>query len=76
MLIIVGKLVWCCLTMATKIFRSKWEIASPSSYWNGSDTPPVEEVSGLGETVRGTGGFGSTGIESGNDTGNRGKCTM
>ena len=34
------------------------------------DTPPVEEVSGLGETIRGTGGFGSTGIESGNDTGN------
>ena len=35
------------------------------------DTPPVEEVSGLGETVRGTSGFGSTGIESGNDTGSK-----
>ena len=40
------------------------------------DTPPVEEVSGLGETVRGTSGFGSTGMQSGNekDTGsNSGK---
>ena len=32
-------------------------------------TPAVEEVSGLDETVRGSGGFGSTGIESKNDTG-------
>ena len=32
-------------------------------------TPAVEEVSGLDDTVRGSGGFGSTGIESGNDTG-------
>ena len=32
-------------------------------------TPEVVEVSGLDETVRGTGGFGSTGIESRNDTG-------
>ena len=31
------------------------------------DTPPVEEVQGLGETVRGSGGFGSTGVKSGND---------
>ena len=40
------------------------------------DTPPVVEVSGLGETVRGTGGFGSIGMQSGNenDTGrNSGK---
>ena len=33
------------------------------------DTPPVEEVQGLDGTVRGTSGFGSTGIGSGNDTG-------
>ena len=33
------------------------------------DTPPVEEVQGLGETVRGSGGFGSTGVKLGNDTG-------
>ena len=33
------------------------------------DTPPVEEVQGLDSTVRGSGGFGSTGIESRNDTG-------
>ena len=32
-------------------------------------TPAVEEVSGLDDTVRGSGGFGSTGIESKNDTG-------
>ena len=34
-------------------------------------TPAVEEVSGLDDTVRGSGGFGSTGIESGNDTGTK-----
>ena len=33
------------------------------------DTPPVEEVQGLDNTVRGSGGFGSTGVKSGNDTG-------
>ena len=33
------------------------------------DTPPVEEVRGLDETVRGTGGFGSTGMQLRNDTG-------
>ena len=33
------------------------------------DTPPVEEVQELDSTVRGSGGFGSTGIQSGNDTG-------
>ena len=33
------------------------------------DTPPVEEVQGLDNTVRGTGGFGSTGVKSSNDTG-------
>ena len=33
------------------------------------DTPPVEEVQGLDDTVRGTGGFGSTGMQLGNDTG-------
>ena len=33
------------------------------------DTPPVEEVQGLDSTVRGSGGFGSTGVKSGNDTG-------
>ena len=32
------------------------------------DTPPVEEVQGLDDTVRGSGGFGSTGVKSGNDT--------
>ena len=32
------------------------------------DTPPVEEVQGLDSTVRGSGGFDSTGIASGNDT--------
>ena len=33
------------------------------------DAPPVEEVQDLGNTVRGTGGFGSTRVKSGNDTG-------
>ena len=33
------------------------------------DTPPVEEVQGLDNTIRGTGGFGSTGVKSENDTG-------
>ena len=33
------------------------------------DTPPVKEVQSLDDTVRGTGGFGSTGVKSGNDTG-------
>ena len=34
------------------------------------DTPPVEEVQDLDNTVRGSGGFGSTGVvKSGNDTG-------
>ena len=28
------------------------------------DTPPVEEVQGLDDTVRGSGGFGSTGVKS------------
>ena len=32
-------------------------------------TPEVDEVSGLESTVRGSGGFGSTGMQSGNDTG-------
>ena len=32
------------------------------------DTPVVEEVQGLEETVRGSGGFGSTGMKSANDT--------
>ena len=32
------------------------------------DTPPVEEVQGLDETVRGSGGFGSTGVKGKNDT--------
>ena len=31
-------------------------------------TLPVEEVQGLGDTVRGTGGFGSIGVKSRNDT--------
>ena len=34
-----------------------------------NDTPPVEEVQGLDNTVRGSSGFGSTGVKSGNDTG-------
>ena len=33
------------------------------------DTPPVEEVQDLDDTVRGSGGFGSTGVKFGNDTG-------
>ena len=33
------------------------------------DTPPVEEVQDLDNTVCGSGGFGSTGVKSGNDTG-------
>ena len=33
------------------------------------DTPPVEEVQDLDDTVRGSSGFGSTGVKSGNDTG-------
>ena len=33
------------------------------------DTPPVKEVHSLDDTVRGSGGFGSTGVKSGNDTG-------
>ena len=33
------------------------------------DTPPVEEVQGHDSTVRGTGGFGSTGVTGKNDTG-------
>ena len=33
------------------------------------DTPPVEEVQGHDSTVRGTGGFGSTGVSGKNDTG-------
>ena len=33
------------------------------------DTPPVQEVQGLEDFVRGTGGFGSTGVKSRNDTG-------
>ena len=33
------------------------------------DTPPVEEVQGLEDTVRGSSGFGNTGVKSGNDTG-------
>ena len=32
------------------------------------DKPPVEEVQGLGDTVRGSGGFGSTGVKSRKDT--------
>ena len=33
------------------------------------DTPPVEEVQGLDNTVRGSGGFGNTGVKSEKDTG-------
>ena len=33
------------------------------------DTPLVEEVQDLDDTVRGSGGFGSIGVKSGNDTG-------
>ena len=33
------------------------------------DTPSVQEVQGLEDSVRGTGGFGSTGVKSRNDTG-------
>ena len=32
------------------------------------DTPPIEEVQGLDNTVRKFGGFGSTGVKSRNDT--------
>ena len=34
-----------------------------------NDTLPVEEVQGLNDTVHGSGGFGSTGVKSGNDIG-------
>ena len=37
------------------------------------DTPPVEEVQGLNNTVHGSGGFGSTGVKFGNDTGSDSK---
>ena len=37
------------------------------------DTLPVEEVQGLDGTVRGSGGFGSTGVKSENDTGRNSK---
>ena len=33
------------------------------------DTPPVKEVHDLDDTVRGSGGFGSTGVQSTNDIG-------
>ena len=33
------------------------------------DTPPVKKVQDLDDTVHGTGGFGSTGVKSGNDNG-------
>ena len=33
------------------------------------DTPNMEEVQGLGDIVRGTGGFGSNRVKLGNDTG-------
>ena len=33
------------------------------------DTPPVEEVQDLEDTVCGLGGFGNTGLKAGNDTG-------
>ena len=33
------------------------------------DTPPMEEVQGHDSTVRGVGGFGSTGVSGQNDTG-------
>ena len=32
------------------------------------DTPPVEDVQGLDDTIRGSGGFGSNGVKSRNDT--------
>ena len=35
------------------------------------DTLPVEEVQALEDTVRGSGGFGSTGVNSTNDTGRK-----
>ena len=37
------------------------------------DTPPVEEVQGLEEIVRGLGAFGSSGVKSGKDTGEKNK---
>ena len=33
------------------------------------DTPIVQEVQGLDDTIRGSGGFGSTGVKSRNNTG-------
>ena len=36
-------------------------------------TLPVKEVQGLGDTVHGSGGFGSIGVKSGNDTGSNSK---
>ena len=69
MVIIVGS--WCgsCSTMATKILRSKWEIESPSLFWRKSTHRQWRRCKVLTNTVRGSGGFGSTGVKSGNDTG-------
>ena len=54
--------------METKISRSKWEIGLPSLYWRRSTHRQVEEVQGLEDTVRGSDGFGSTGVNEKNDT--------
>ena len=40
------------------------------------DTPPMEEVQGLEDTVRGSGGFGSTGVNRQNDTGEKKKVKV
>ena len=54
--------------MEARILRSKWEIGLPNFILEKIDTPPVEEVQGLGHIVRGSGGFGSTGLSEKNDT--------
>ena len=69
MVITMEKLAWFSSTMATMISRSKWEIESPQLILEKIDTPPVEEVQGLDDTIRGSGGFGSTGVKSRNNTG-------
>ena len=71
--IIVGKLAWFCSTMETMISRSKWEIEFAQLILEKIDTPPVQELQDLEDTVRGSGGFGSTGVKSGNDTGSDSK---
>ena len=61
--------MWFCSTMATRSSRSKWEIESPNLYWRKLTHHQWRRCKGHDSTVRGTGGFGSTGVsEKRNDT--------